>query len=160
MSTVLLSSSEQEVRFCSEILLPSISRDMGPSVTPSVFVVVRPPFRAMPCISGIMQSVSRQGFLTLRPPPTATAPPPIEREGEMRDALIVCRSDKLIVSIFAHGPANEACLASCMTHEALGVCDLAAFCSSAVTRDNYKTLPSSDHDDDDTRQSFRAEEKK
>ena len=167
MSTVLLSSSEQEVRFCSEILLPSISRDMGPSVAPSVFVVVvvRPPFRAMPCISGIMQSVSRQGFLTLRPPPTAdapAAPPPIERveEREMRDALIVCRSDKLIVSIFAHGPANEACLASCMTHEALGVCDLAAFCSSAVTRDNYKTLPSSDHDDDDTRQSFRAEEKK
>ena len=101
----------------------------------------------------------------MRPPPTAdapAAPPPIERaeEREMRDALIVCRSDKLIVSIFAHGPANEACLASCMTHEALGVCDLAAFCSSAVTRDNYKTLPSSDHDDDDTRQSFRAEEKK
>ena len=83
---------------------------MGPSVAPSVFVVVvRPPFRAMPCISGIMQSVSRQGFLTLRPPPTAdapAAPPPIETERvegrEMRDALIVCRSDKLIMSVLAN----------------------------------------------------------
>ena len=95
-----------------------------PSFAASVFVVVRrSPFRAaLPCISGIMQSVSRQGFLTLRPPPTAdapAAPPPIERvEGrEMRDALIVCRSDKLIVYVLVGECAREMRPRSVMTHD-------------------------------------------
>ena len=96
----------------------------SPSFAASVFVVVRrSPFRAaLPCISGIMQSVSRQGFLTLRPPPTAdapAAPPPIERveKREMRDALIVCRSDKLIVYVLVGECAREMRPRSVMTHD-------------------------------------------
>ena len=58
----------------------------------------------------------------MRPPPTAdapAAPPPIERveEREMRDALIVCRSDKLIVYVLVGECAREMRPRSVMTHD-------------------------------------------